>query len=98
MSERRFDGRSACLPASYDDTVGGSPSKPYRVTGPPDGRALRWSIPTDSPFRTWPFAIETDAELLLWTNVVAGIIGLAIAAIVASAGRGVDARVPGTTE
>lgn len=45
-----------------------------------------------------PFAIETGAELLLWTNVVAGIIGLAVAAIVANAGRGVDARVGETTE
>lgn len=44
-----------------------------------------------------PFTIETGAELLLWTNVVAGIVGLAVAAIVASAGRGVDARVPETT-
>lgn len=43
-----------------------------------------------------PVAIETGAELLLWNNVVGGIIGLAVAAIVANVGRGVDARRPET--
>lgn len=45
-----------------------------------------------------PFAFDTGAELLVWSNVVAGVIGLAVAAIVASAGRGVDPPVPKSTD
>lgn len=44
-----------------------------------------------------PVAIETGVELLLWSNVVGGIVGLAIAAIVTNVSRGVDDHVPETT-
>lgn len=45
-----------------------------------------------------PFAFQIGSEALLWSNVVAGLLGLLFGAVVANSGRNVQTGIPEVTD